>query len=37
LAKIPRCIEDTSGEEFEKWVFKFANSKNQELYIDFPR
>ncbi len=28
LVKIPRCIEDTSGKDFENWIFKFINSKN---------
>jgi 5'-3' exonuclease len=36
LAKIPQCKEDLSGAEFEDWIYKFAESKNKELYVHFP-
>lgn len=36
LAKIPHCKEDLSGAEFEDWIYKFAEQKNKELYVNFP-
>ena len=36
LAKIPSTKEDRSGSEYEDWIYKFAQSQTNELYVKFP-
>lgn len=36
LAVIPQCPEDTSGGDFEDWIYNFIESRQRELYINFP-
>lgn len=35
--KIPRCKEDFNGDDFERFIHEFANSKVPELYVEYPR
>lgn len=37
LAKVPQYKEDTSGADFENWIYDFAEAKLKELYVHFPR
>lgn len=34
---VPQYKEDTSGAEFENWIYNFAESKLKEIYVQFPR
>ena len=36
LVKVPQYKEDTNGADFEDWIYKFANSRLKELYVNFP-
>lgn len=34
--KIPGCIEDTSGDKFEDWIYNFASSSQGQIFTDYP-
>ena len=36
LVKIPSCIEETSTEIFEKYIYNFCGQTQKELYVGFP-
>ena len=36
MAVSPQCSEDTNGADFENWIYNFAESKQPELYVNFP-
>jgi hypothetical protein len=37
LAVIPQNKEDTNGDAFENWIYKFAEQRSLELFVNFPR
>lgn len=37
LVRVPQYKEDTNGKDFEDWIYRFEESRIQELYVNFPQ